>query len=59
MVRPYSIPITVAEVVLPGRKWRVYHIMNSRVDLVAESSLEGTLFSARDIVHDKSAENIP
>ena len=56
MVRPYSIPITVAEVVLPGRKWRVYHIMNSGG---ATRSPEGTLFNARDIVHDKPAENIP
>jgi hypothetical protein len=56
MAGPYSIPITVAEIVLPGRKWRAYHIMNSRG---ATKSLGGTLFDTRDIVRDKLAENAP
>jgi hypothetical protein len=56
MVRSYSILITVAGIILPGRKWRVYHIMNSRD---ATKSLGDTPFDARGIVHEKIDENTP
>lgn len=58
MERLYSTPIAAVWVVLPEPKWRIYHIMDSRDNLVAKFSFRDTLFNTRSIVDERSVKTL-